>query len=122
MAEYTIQETIGFSEARRLATDAEICEQFPHHVLFSVKGGARVNVKAAVTVRLQVMSLPLADDTRRPIHRKRSIMVVSDEEPFIVETDDKGYGEFECVFVATGRYTFTTDGVIYSDGITLEAV
>lgn len=122
MTEYTIQETKGFTETRRFATDDEICEQFPHHVIFSAEGLARADGKTPLTIRLQVVSLPLSDDTRRSIHQACRITVVSDEGAFTVETNEKGYGEFECAFAAAGAYTFTTDGVIFSQGITIEAV
>lgn len=124
MAEYIIQETTNFNETRRLATDDEICERFPHHIVFGIDM-SRVLADSTTTViiRLQLVSLPLSDDTRRPIHQSRPITVVPDEgESFVIELDERGYGEFPCAFAAPGEYYFGTDGIIYSDGITIEAV
>lgn len=122
MAEYIVQEQNGFAETRRRLTDDEICEQLAHRVVFSIKDKAYADGKTSITVHVQVVSAPLSDDTRREIHQVRRITVVSDEEPFVVETDANGHGTFECAFAAAGVYTFTTDGIIYSEGITIEAV
>lgn len=120
MAEYIIQEGIE----RRYLTDDEVCERLPHHIVFSASAAqVKADGSTPVTIRLQLSSLPLSDDTRRPIHRSRVVNLVAEgEAPFSVTLDDKGYAEFECSFAAVGTYRITTDGVIYSDGITIEGI
>lgn len=124
MTEYIIQEQINLIDTRRVLTDDEVCQRLAHHVQFGAIGRtAKADGKTPFTIRFQIVSLPLSDESRRPIHEARNIPIVGDDgETFFVETNEQGYGEFEVAFAAAGQYHFTTDSAIYSDGITIEAV
>jgi len=48
--------------------------------------------------------------------------VMVDGERVEIDLDDSGHAQLQYAFDAPGEYVITTDGVIYSPGITIEAV
>lgn len=123
MAEYIIQENVGLAApTRRVMTDEEVISQLAHHIVFSASALEIPADGTPVIIRLQLSSLPLSDDTRAPIRESIPVKVIADGEPMPLQLDANGYSEFECAFAAAGDYHFTTDGVVYSDGLTIKAV
>lgn len=106
----------------RTLTDEEVINQLAHHIVFSASALEISADGTPVTIRLQLSSLPLSDDTRAPIQQAVLVKVIADGETMPIQLDANGYAEFECSFAYAGDYHFTTDGVIYSDGITIKAV
>lgn len=124
MATYIEQSVTANGEmTRREYTDDEACVLIPPQILFTTDSlTVKADGKTPVTIRLQLVSAPLSDESQRPIHEARTFYTLQDGEREPVTLDENGYAEIQAVFMSEGRYHFTTDGIIYSQGITIEAL
>lgn len=105
-------------------TDDEAAVYFPPQLIFTAD---RLQVPAdgqtVVTIDIQLMSVPLSDGTRRMVNETRThIGLIVDGERTEIDLDGNGHARLEYAFDIAGDYDFTTDGIVYSPGITIKAV
>lgn len=109
---------------RYVMDDDEAAAHMPAALIFTA---SRLEVPAdgqtVVTIDAQLMSVPLSDDRRRVMKEVRThIGVIVEGERVDLNLDENGHAQLQYAFDAPGDYDITTDGVVYSPGITIKAV
>lgn len=109
---------------RYTMSDDEAAVHMPEALIFTA---SRLEVPAdgntVVTIDAQLMTALLSDDKRRVMKEARTnIGVIVEGERFYLNLDENGHAQLQYAFDAPGDYDITTDGVVFSPGITIKAV
>ena len=103
-------------------TDEEVIAAYDPHIIFSAD---RLTVPAdgttRVTITVAMMSVPLSDDTRRPIRGARQLTIIEDGAPLEIDIGEDGRAVLERAYATAGSYEYKADSTHHSVGITIEA-
>ncbi len=107
----------------RELTDDEVVATFsPQLVLSASAAQVPADSTSIVTISVQLASLPLSDNTRRPIPGAREVPILEDGEREIIPLDANGHAEFDRAFAAPGDYVFEPGQGLEGVSVTVKAV
>lgn len=109
---------------RYVMSDDEAAAHMPAALIFTAsRAQVPADGKSVIVIDAQLMTVPLSDEKRRTVKEVRThVGLIIEGERSEIDLDANGHAQLEYAFDEPGEYVITTDGVVYSPGITIKAV